>query len=110
MPAEVFLDLEKISSPEVSEKMRRIRVTGEKILLIKVNAKRGALIPRHIHQVEQLTVVLSGVLKMVLNGKEFILKRNNVLITPAKVFHEGEVLEDSEYFDFFPEHVQLFKI
>lgn len=102
------IDLNKEQLEEVSDKMARVRVRGEKVFLIRVTAKKGAIIPPHAHRVEQLTVVLSGVLKMMVDGKAIVLTKNNVLVTPKDTTHKGEVLEDSEYLDFWPEFTELF--
>lgn len=102
------VDLNEEQLEKVSDKMARIRVMGKKVFLIRVTAKKGAIVPPHAHRVEQLTVVLSGVLKMMVGGKAIVLTKNNVLVTPEGVIHKGEVLEDAEYLDFWPEVTELF--
>jgi len=104
------VDLNGEPVEHVSDKMKRVRVTGKKALLIKVSAKKGAIIPPHTHKTEQLSTILSGIVRMTVADETIVLERNNVLVIPEGAIHSGVVLEDTEYIDFWPESTELFTL
>ena len=63
------LDLEK-----VTELISRKLVAGERQMLVQVYLKRGALVPLHTHESEQLTYVLDGILKVRVGGEEVLVR------------------------------------
>ena len=45
-------------------------VTGEREMLAQIYLKKGALVPMHSHESEQMTYVLQGALKFLIDGEE----------------------------------------
>ena len=49
-------------------------VTGEREMLAQIYLKKGALVPMHSHESEQMTYVLQGALKFLINGEEITVR------------------------------------
>ena len=90
------LDLEK-----VTEMISRKIVTGEREMLAQVYLKKGALVPIHSHDAEQMTYVLQGALRFLVDGEEIIVKEGEVLHIPSGTPHQAEALEDTFELDVF---------
>ena len=84
-----------IASEKVTEMISRKVVSGERTTLTQVYFKKGALVPRHIHQAEQMTYVLQGVLKYLVGPEEVIVREGEVLHVPQSVPHQAEALADT---------------
>ena len=76
-------------------------VTGEREMLAQIYLKKGALVPMHNHESEQMTYVLQGALKFLINGEEITVREGEVLHIPSWVEHQAEALEDTFELDIF---------
>ena len=76
-------------------------VSGEREMLVQVYVKRGCLVPMHAHDSEQMTYVLQGALKFVIDGEEITVREGEVLHIPSGVEHQSEALEDTFELDVF---------
>ena len=90
------LDLEK-----VTELISRKLVAGERQMLAQVYLKRGALVPLHTHESEQLTYVLDGMLKVRMGSEDVIVRDGEVVRIPSGVPHQAEALTDTFELDLF---------
>jgi quercetin dioxygenase-like cupin family protein len=88
--------LEK-STEMISQKI----VTGEREMLAQIYLKRGALVPMHSHESEQMTYILQGALRVVVDGEEMTVREGEVLHIPSGVPHQAEALEDTFELDVF---------
>jgi quercetin dioxygenase-like cupin family protein len=82
---------------------RRI-ITGERVMLTHVYLKRGAVVPQHSHDNEQLTYILEGALRFWIggDGSEVLdVRAGEVLHIPSNVPHKAEALEDTLDVDIF---------
>ncbi|RPH53491.1 MAG: cupin domain-containing protein [Acidobacteria bacterium] len=61
---------DEIALEKVTEMISRKFVTGDRETLAQVYLKRGAVVPMHAHESEQMTYVLQGALKMLVGGEE----------------------------------------
>ena len=89
---------------QVSDKLSRKLVTGERMMLAHVYLKKGCVVPKHSHENEQLTYILEGALKFLLgdDGKEVVtVKAGEVLHIPSNFPHEAHALEDTLDVDVF---------
>jgi len=84
------LDLEK-----VTELISRKIVSGERQMLVQVHLKRGAHVPVHRHESEQLQYVLEGALRCRVGEEEIVVREGEVLVIPAGVEHQAEALADT---------------
>ena len=76
-------------------------VVGTDMMLARVLLKKGAHVPLHSHLNEQVTYVLDGALKFLLEGKEVVVRSGEVLCIPPHVPHEAFALEDTVDLDVF---------
>ena len=86
---------DEIALDKVTEMLSQKIVTGEREMIAQTYLKRGALVPIHSHDSEQMTYVLQGALKLLVAGEEVTLREGEVLhITPG-VAHQVEALDDT---------------
>ena len=76
-------------------------VSGEREMLAQIYLKRGALVPMHSHDSEQMTYILQGALRFLVAGEEIIVREGEVLHIPGGVPHQAEALEDTFELDVF---------
>jgi len=88
------LELEK-----VTELISRKVVEGDRVRLAQVYLKRGALVPLHAHDGEQMTYVLDGLLKVRMAGAEVLVRDGEVVRVPSGVPHQIEALADTFQID-----------
>lgn len=69
--------------------------------LARFSLAKGAHVGRHSHPSEQFTSVISGVMRLAINGRDIILRAGDVLVIPAFAEHEAWMLEDGVVLDFF---------
>ena len=81
--------------------IRRRIVTGEKLMLGRLFIPKGAKVPAHTHPNEQITHVLTGALRFVLEGEEVIVRAGETLHIPSNADHSAEGLEDTDEIDAF---------
>ena len=89
---------------ELNPLISRSLITGERTMLAHVYLKKGAVVPMHSHDNEQITYVLEGALKFRIgNGgpDELVVRTGEVLHLPSNVPHEAEALEDTIDVDVF---------
>lgn len=92
---------DEIAHEKVTEMISRKIVTGGKEMLAQVYLKRGALVPMHSHESEQMTYVLQGALRFLIAGEEITVREGEVLHVPSWVAHQAEALEDTFELDIF---------
>jgi quercetin dioxygenase-like cupin family protein len=85
----------------MNDKLARRLVTGEKAMLAQIFLKKGALVPTHQHESEQITYILEGALLFRVEGKEVTVGKGQVLLIPSNVPHSAEALDDTLDLDVF---------
>jgi quercetin dioxygenase-like cupin family protein len=88
----------------VTDVIDRRVITGDRMMLAHVYLKKGAIVPRHSHDNEQLTYIIEGSLKFLIGpegGEEIIVRAGEVLVIPSNVPHQAEALEDTLDVDVF---------
>ena len=86
---------------KLSDKISRQYFYGEKGMLVRFELKKGAVIPKHHHVSEQITYILSGLVKVTIEDKVYTAGSGEVLIIPSNVPHMFEALEDTIDIDVF---------
>jgi len=76
-------------------------VAGERSMLARIILRKGSIVPEHSHDNEQITYVLDGALKFVIEGKEVIVRSGEILVIPSNLPHSAEALEDTVDLDIF---------
>jgi quercetin dioxygenase-like cupin family protein len=74
---------------------------GEKAMLARIILRKGAQVPEHCHENEQITYLLEGALRFVVQGREMIVRGGEVLVIPSNVPHSAVALEDTVDLDVF---------
>jgi quercetin dioxygenase-like cupin family protein len=92
---------DEIALDKVTEMLSQKIVTGEREMIAQTYLKRGALVPAHSHDSEQMTYVLQGALRFHVGGEEVIVREGEVLHVPSHVQHQAEALEDTFELDVF---------
>jgi len=87
----------EVLSPSIARKI----VAGEKAMVAQVFLAKGAVVPEHHHESEQITYILEGALKFEIEGKEIVVGKGQVLLIPSNVPHRAVALEDTLDLDIF---------
>ena len=92
---------DRITLEKVTELISRKLVAGDRQLLAQVYLKRGALVPLHTHESEQMTYVLDGALMLRVSGEDVMAREGEVVAIPAGTPHQIEALADTFALDVF---------
>ena len=92
---------DRITLEKVTELISRKLIAGDRQLLAQVYLKRGALVPLHTHESEQMTYVLDGALMLRVSGEDGMAREGEVVAIPAGTPHQIEALADTFALDVF---------
>jgi quercetin dioxygenase-like cupin family protein len=82
--------------PEASKLLIRI-MSGEKIMLTKINAKKGARVPNHHHEAEQIFLLFKGKMRVTsANEEPRELSPGDIWVLPSNTSHSVEYIEDTD--------------
>src|SRR5215510_8671906 len=85
----------------VRDGISRRFIAGDREMVAQITLKRGAIVPEHSHESEQLTYVLTGALKFTLDGQDITVRPGELLRIPSWMPHSAEALEDTFELDLF---------
>jgi quercetin dioxygenase-like cupin family protein len=85
----------------VTDGISRKYVAGDREMVAQITLTRGAIVPVHSHESEQLTYVLTGALKFIIGSAEFVVREGELLRIPSWMPHSAEALEDTFELDLF---------
>ena len=88
----------------VTDAIDRRIVTAERMMIAHVYLKKGAIVPKHQHENEQITYILEGALRFWIGedgGETVDVRAGEVLTIPSNVWHRAEALEDTLDVDVF---------
>ena len=103
-PSVTWYRWDEIPREDLSPMIGRKLITGDRMMLAQVFLKKGAVVPKHFHENEQLTYIISGSLKFWIGEdqkQEVIVRVGEVLHIPSNVPHKAEALEDTLDVDVF---------
>jgi len=90
---------------------RNTLACGKDVLMARFEYKEGAKVPPHQHSYEQVTTILDGEQKIIIQAEEgtqeFIVKTGDTYIVPASFFHEQIILKDSVTIDAWSLHPKM---
>ena len=86
---------------QINGAIARRFLTGDRVAVARFELARGGVVPRHAHENEQVSCVLSGALHFMFDGREVVARAGDVVQIPGGVAHEVAVLEDSIVLDVF---------
>ena len=87
----------EVLSPTIARKI----ISGDKAMVAQVFLAKGAVVPEHHHESEQITYILDGALEFHLEGKTIVVGKGQVLRIPSNVPHMAIALEDTLDLDIF---------
>jgi quercetin dioxygenase-like cupin family protein len=93
---------EVVSDPQVSTHAGTIRKSwvGNNVVLTSVVVKSNSVGKMHVHQSEQVSMLVRGRVRVTLGDKEFIAEAGSIVHIPGNVPHKFEILdEEAEIFD-----------
>jgi quercetin dioxygenase-like cupin family protein len=90
---------------ELNPLIGRRLITGERMMIAHVYLAKGALVPKHSHENEQITYILEGCLRFSLGdddgGETVDVRAGEVLTIPPNLPHAAEAIEDTLDVDIF---------
>lgn len=92
---------EEVPEDRLIQGIRRRIVTGEQVMLGRLSFPKGATVPAHTHPNEQITHVLSGALRFIIEGEEVVVRAGETLHIPSDAEHSAEALEETDEIDAF---------
>jgi quercetin dioxygenase-like cupin family protein len=90
-----YVDIEAITPAEFGPGLTFRPVLAQRALVNFVNYTPGARAPRHVHEEEQMVIVLDGELHFDLDGDVRTMRRGDVAVIPAWVPHGAWTTERS---------------
>ena len=93
-----------IPKEQLSDVLDRKLITGDRMMLAHVYLKKGAVVPQHSHENEQITYILKGGLRFWIGANEsevIDVLAGEVLHIPSHVRHKAEALADTLDVDVF---------
>jgi quercetin dioxygenase-like cupin family protein len=95
---------EDLPREELNPQIGRRLITGDRMMIAHVYLAKGALVPKHAHENEQITYILDGHLRFSLgeDGSEVVdVRAGEVLTIPSNLPHAAEAIEDTLDVDVF---------
>jgi quercetin dioxygenase-like cupin family protein len=94
----------ELPAEPLNEGLSRRLITSERMMIAHVYLKKGADVPQHSHENEQITYILEGALKFWLGqdaSRELTVRAGEVLVIPSNLPHRALALEDTLDVDVF---------
>src|SRR5215475_6327997 len=87
----------EVLSPTIGRKI----ISGDKVMVAQVFLAKGAVVPEHYHESEQITYILEGALEFEIGGERVVVGQGQVLRIPSNLPHKAVALEDTLDLDVF---------
>jgi quercetin dioxygenase-like cupin family protein len=95
------IDWNQMEREQMNARITRKVIHSALMTIARLELQKGAAVPQHSHVNEQVSMVESGALKFLIDGREEIVRAGEVLTIPPHAPHAVEVLEDSVVVDVF---------
>ena len=86
--------LESLEWETVDALLRKKVIDGGSMTLTRYSFKAGGLFPHHVHDQEQITMVIAGRLTFVAEGVDHVLDQGSVIVIPSGLPHSAEAGPD----------------
>jgi quercetin dioxygenase-like cupin family protein len=100
-PEATLAGWDRLQSKEVAPGIHRRSFNSDRLTLARFTIARGAVVPVHKHEQEQISSVISGALRFQVGGREVLVRAGELLQIPSWVEHGVDAVEDSEVIDTF---------
>ena len=94
-------DWSQIPREQLNADCARQVIHTERMTVARLSMRAGAVVARHSHENEQLTMLEKGKLKFIFDDREEIIQAGQCLQIPSHAPHRVEALEDSDATDLF---------
>ena len=96
-----FYSADKVPSQQVSDKVTRRLVSGEKVMLAIHEVAGGAVVDPHHHESEQILYVLSGTTRFRLGEEEREMAPGDFVVVSSNAEHSAQALADARVLEVF---------
>ncbi len=97
-----YTGFDSIPVEHLNPLIERQFVYGERAMLARLTLRKGASVPEHSHENEQITYILEGALRFTMgDGRVITVRAGQVLVIPSNMPHKAEALEDTLDLDIF---------
>lgn len=96
-----FVDISKLEYFKPFDGFKAKLVHSDSLTTSFWEIEKGAVLPRHSHINEQISIVTSGILELTIGNEKMKLSKGMVAVIPANIEHEGVALTDVEVTDVF---------
>ncbi len=101
-PAWKLHAIEEAPREDMIAGVQRRFVSGERATVGQIWLAKGALVPRHTHESEQVSYIVKGALKFKLDDSDEVTVRSGqILVIPSNMPHSAEAVEDTYDLDLF---------
>jgi quercetin dioxygenase-like cupin family protein len=76
-------------------------IIGSNVMVARLLLKKGAKVPLHSHHNEQVSYIVEGALRFLIDNREITVSAGEVLCIPPHMPHEAIALEDTVAVDIF---------
>jgi quercetin dioxygenase-like cupin family protein len=101
MPSAVLHRWDDVPARDLAPGISRRFLTTQRMTIARFALSRGAIVPAHYHDHEQVSYVVSGALRFRVSGEEILVRAGEALQIPSWAEHGVEVIEDTEVIDMF---------
>src|SRR5258707_15030017 len=90
-----FYTWDEMEKEVLSDTIARKIISGDKAMVAQVFLAKGAIVPEHHHESEQITYILEGALQFEIGVRQIVVGKGQVLRIPSKVPPSAVALEDT---------------
>ncbi|MBI4876590.1 MAG: cupin domain-containing protein [Acidobacteria bacterium] len=94
-------DWDRIPKEKLGDLLARQAIHTANLTVARIYLAQGALVARHSHANEQITVLMEGKLKFLFDDREILVAAGQAMEIPPHAPHAVEALEDSLALDLF---------
>lgn len=88
-----FFTISELPQKEIMKGISLKSVHLHNLMVTFVTLESGAVLPEHSHEHEQISVIISGVLRFSVEGEERIVSAGQAVCIPSNALHGAEVIE-----------------
>ncbi|MCY4533797.1 MAG: cupin domain-containing protein [Bryobacterales bacterium] len=92
---------DQVELEDLSEAVARRVIHSERMTTARIHLKKGAVVPRHSHENEQISHVLEGSLLFQFDDRQITAKAGDLVEIASHEPHRVEALQDSLAMDVF---------
>ena len=101
MPSTTNYRWDDVAPEQITSHISRRYITGDDMTVARFALTKGGVVPRHSHDNEQISCVISGRLEFRFDDRTVVVGPNEVMQIPGGAPHEVAVLEDTLVIDVF---------